>query len=88
MVNIRYLALIFSCVYAVSFEIDGDLEEHVLMDIYQEQTGDDISDLEGARQARYGKGMGKLPSRRQALIRNIGTIMKFTVNQIVLYKPN
>jgi hypothetical protein len=69
------LLLTFSCVYAVTFEIDGDLEEHELMDIYLEQTGDDISDLEGARQARYGKGMGKLSSRRQALIRMMFNVL-------------
>ena len=67
----KLYTLFFVCVYGVTFEIDGDLEESELLEIYLDHTGDDISDIEGARLARYGKGMGNLSSRRQALIRSV-----------------
>ena len=56
-------------VQSAEFEIDGDQSELDLFSKYYQETGDDLLELEGVKQTRFGMSTGNLSQRRQALIR-------------------
>ena len=56
-------------VHSAEFEIDGDQSELDLFSKYYQETGDDLLELEGVKQTRFGMSTGNLSQRRQALIR-------------------
>jgi len=65
-------------VQSAEFEIDGDQSELDLFSKYYQETGDDLLELEGVKQTRFGMSTGNLSQRRQALIRivyQIATVM-------------
>ena len=74
-------------VKSAEFEIDGDQSELDLFSKYYQETGDDLLELEGVKQTRFGMSTGNLSQRRQALIRivyQIATIL-LTVSGLIIY---
>ena len=66
-------------VQSAEFEIDGDQSELDLFSKYYQETGDDLLELEGVKQTRFGMSTGNLSQRRQALIRIVCQIASVEV---------
>lgn len=62
-------------VQSAEFEIDGDQSELDLFSKYYQETGDDLLELEGVKQTRFGMSTGNLSQRRQALIRMMFNVL-------------
>ena len=67
-------------VQSAEFEIDGDQSELDLFSKYYQETGDDLLELEGVKQTRFGMSTGNLSQRRQALIRIVYHIATVIIN--------
>ena len=75
-------------VQSAEFEIDGDQSELDLFSKYYQETGDDLLELEGIKQTRFGMSTGNLSQRRQALIRIVLQIARTRFIWLISYNSH